>query len=320
MELDLGIKLTRVADEFTSDFQLTKDRAGPVFLSHETDSMFILTAHLKGYRRRNIEIDINEDGTLIGLSGEQQVKETVIVGGKVYKKDVETKGFKKVFRIPDGVILDMIKAKFNNESTLTITMPKKVKGIRGTTIEEIKENQGLVKEGSGSLQIAVEKVQKIDEMSSEANAKLGKEKQVEAPSVSNNSDEKDDDDQKEKEQEDRKTMSGMESFPSREVPPEEDKQAQKLEPEIQEINETAKDEDHDQQKIDNQDHIREGETESEETAEGGPGTTQQPEHRPREKKCKMCIPIIAGSTLLLSLVVFVFQIIRSKNQTSRRRS
>ncbi|EYU36841.1 hypothetical protein MIMGU_mgv11b0192771mg, partial [Erythranthe guttata] len=110
MEMELGLKFTRVADEFTSDFQLMKDRAGPLFLSRETDSMFILTAHLKG---------------------------------------TETKVFKKVFKIPDGVFLDKIKAKFNeDESTLTITMPKKVKGIRGTHIEEIKENQELVKEGS----------------------------------------------------------------------------------------------------------------------------------------------------------------------------
>ncbi|XP_012838293.1 PREDICTED: uncharacterized protein LOC105958836 [Erythranthe guttata] len=150
MEMELGLKFTRVADEFTSDFQLMKDRAGPLFLSRETDSMFILTAHLKGFF---FFIDINEDATLIAISGEKQVKETVMVGWQVVKKGTETKVFKKVFKIPDGVFLDKIKAKFNeDESTLTITMPKKVKGIRGTHIEEIKENQELVKEGSSNLE------------------------------------------------------------------------------------------------------------------------------------------------------------------------
>lgn len=49
MELELGLKLARVADEFNSaDFQISKDRSGPLFLSRETDTMFILTAHLRG--------------------------------------------------------------------------------------------------------------------------------------------------------------------------------------------------------------------------------------------------------------------------------
>lgn len=87
------------------------------------------------------------------------MQETVMVGWKLYKKETETKGFKKVFRIPQGVILDKIKATFNDdESTLSITMPKKAKGIRGgTAIEEVKDRPELVRAGSGSLQIADEK-------------------------------------------------------------------------------------------------------------------------------------------------------------------
>ena len=51
MEVELGLKITRTRDETTSisDFQFAKDRAGPLFLSKETDGMFILTAHLKGF-------------------------------------------------------------------------------------------------------------------------------------------------------------------------------------------------------------------------------------------------------------------------------
>jgi hypothetical protein len=51
MEVELGLKITRTIDDTTSisDFQFAKDRAGPVFLSKETDSTFTLTALLKGF-------------------------------------------------------------------------------------------------------------------------------------------------------------------------------------------------------------------------------------------------------------------------------
>lgn len=46
--MELELKLARVADEFSTDFQIAKDRSGPLFLSTETASMFILTVHLRG--------------------------------------------------------------------------------------------------------------------------------------------------------------------------------------------------------------------------------------------------------------------------------
>lgn len=51
MEVELGLKITRTIDDTTSisDFHFAKDRAGPVFLSKETDATFILTTHLKGF-------------------------------------------------------------------------------------------------------------------------------------------------------------------------------------------------------------------------------------------------------------------------------
>ncbi|GFP80170.1 17.6 kDa class i heat shock protein 1 [Phtheirospermum japonicum] len=252
--MELGLKLTRAADDFTSYFQISKDRAGPLFLSKETDAMYILTAHLKGYERRNIKIDINEDGTLIAISGERQVKETLMVGWKVEKKDTVIKGFKKVFKIPDGVILDKIKATYNYEyeSTLTITMPKKVKGIRGTSIEEIEEkhDRELVKEGSSNLQI-------VDENANNH--------------IAGTSDQEIDKNDVKEIKEDQN-----------DVEPEQD---------VHEIiNSRVRDD------------------ENEERNESQPA-----------KRCKMCIPIVAGSTLLLSFIVFVFQMIRSKNQTSRKR-
>lgn len=63
-------------------------------------------------------------------------------GWMMQKKEVELRGFIKVFQIPEGVVLDKIKAKFNDqESNLKIYMPKLVKGIRGVRVEEVKETE-----------------------------------------------------------------------------------------------------------------------------------------------------------------------------------
>jgi len=60
----------------------------------------------------------------------------------VHKEWTEVKVFRKVFKIPDGVVLDLIKAEFKEEgSILTIIMPKQEKGIRGVGIEEVKEEE-----------------------------------------------------------------------------------------------------------------------------------------------------------------------------------
>lgn len=49
MELELGLKITKTKDDIDSisEYQLMKD-TGPIFQSRETNTMFILTAHLKG--------------------------------------------------------------------------------------------------------------------------------------------------------------------------------------------------------------------------------------------------------------------------------
>lgn len=99
-----------------------------------------------GYRRENVGIKINEDGTQISISGEKQVQEMVMLGWKMQKQEVELRRFIKAFRIPSGVDLDRIKAKFRNEeSVLTISMPKSAKGIRGVGIVEVKEEEVIDK-------------------------------------------------------------------------------------------------------------------------------------------------------------------------------
>ncbi|KAF5444570.1 hypothetical protein F2P56_033694 [Juglans regia] len=159
MELELGLKIAKTSDDLTStaEFQFVKDRTGPVFLSGEDDNMFILTVHLKGFRRDNINIKINEDGTRITVHGEKRVQQTVMIGWILQKKGVELRVFKKVFKIPDGVVLDRIKAKFNeNESILTIIMPKREKGIRGDGIEEVKEDEVGTKTGKSEREQIVD--------------------------------------------------------------------------------------------------------------------------------------------------------------------
>ncbi|PSS19496.1 HSP20-like chaperone protein [Actinidia chinensis var. chinensis] len=148
MELELGLKISKTIVDFTSsaDLLFAKDRSIAVFVSKETESMFILTAHLKGYKREFIKIEINEDGTRIAVSCEKPVEEIVMVGWKVYKKETEMRGFKKAFKIPHGVILDKIKAKLDEEECiLTISMPKSMKGMVGICVEEVKDDQGVEK-------------------------------------------------------------------------------------------------------------------------------------------------------------------------------
>ncbi|XP_021760640.1 uncharacterized protein LOC110725477 [Chenopodium quinoa] len=147
MELELDLKITTTkGDPHSTDFRIAKDRAGPVFLSRETETTFILTAHLRGFKREDVKIDINEDGTLISISGEKAVQEMVMKGWVMHKNEPNLKSFIKVFKIPLEVLLDRIKANYNDdESTLTIYMPKQNEGIMiGGGIEEVKNDDKQV--------------------------------------------------------------------------------------------------------------------------------------------------------------------------------
>ncbi|KAI3757504.1 hypothetical protein L6452_05044 [Arctium lappa] len=139
MDFKLGLKLKKVCDEV--DVLISKDElVDPIFTTQQTDSMFILTSHLKGYGRRDIKIEINEDGSRITITGEKSVQEMLMVNCEVVKKQVEMRGFRKTFKIPEGVVLDKVKARLDeDESRLTIRMPKLVNGIVGIGIQELEE-------------------------------------------------------------------------------------------------------------------------------------------------------------------------------------
>ncbi|XP_057747981.1 uncharacterized protein LOC130967180 [Arachis stenosperma] len=116
MELELGLKITKPRDDITSisQYQLVKNRTGSVFESRETNTMFILIAHLKGYKRNNIDIKISEDGSKISINGEKPIQK-MMMGWVMLKKDVEITQFNKAFKIPEVLVLE---AKFDEEESI----------------------------------------------------------------------------------------------------------------------------------------------------------------------------------------------------------
>ncbi|PHU20087.1 hypothetical protein BC332_11238 [Capsicum chinense] len=307
MEMEMGLKLTRAADEFSStEFQFAKDRAGPLFQSTETDKMFILTVHLKGYIQKNIKIDINEEGTIITIRGEKPIQETVLVGWKLIKKDVEIRKFSKAFKIPDGVILDKIKARFDEEkSILTVKMPKKVKGILGTEFVEVKEHEDLpivadkISKKVTFKEDTVKPTSSIDQESTkqaEENQEKGKDI-VQLPSSI------------------QKPREVLEKHVVKDDIPQTDKDS------TPNVDSNIKNKDTIQQKREPQgDFVGRDEPESspkdDQTSEK---TRKKEDDNVPKRSSKICVPIVAGSALILSLVVFVIHFIRTKNQSGKRK-
>ncbi|KAJ9562672.1 hypothetical protein OSB04_007832 [Centaurea solstitialis] len=139
----MDTELMKVADEFASfDLLKPKDRLSPAFSTQETHSMFIISAQLKGYSRRNIKVERNEDGSRITVIIEKPIQEILMVGGKVVKKNIDTQRFHNSFEIVHGVVLDKIKVAFNeDDSKLIIRIPKATKGFMGAAINELKTQE-----------------------------------------------------------------------------------------------------------------------------------------------------------------------------------
>ncbi|MCD7459736.1 hypothetical protein HAX54_041823 [Datura stramonium] len=332
MEMEMGLKVTRVADEFSSaEFQFAKDRGGPLFQSTETDTMFILTVHLKGYIQKNIKVDINEEGTIIAIRGEKPVQETVMVGWKLIKKDVEIRKFSKAFKIPDGVILDKIKARFDEEkSILTVKMPKKVKGILGIEFVEVKEHE--------DLPVVADKISKrvtfkedLDKPTSSAdpqftkkaeeNQEKGKEivqKALEDHQVSQEMDLKlPSSIQKQREVVEKHVVKD-ELVPQmdKEITPNVDSDIQNNDT-IQEIREPHEDF-LGPEKPESSSSRGEPKDDQASERENGISRKKEDDNVPK-RSSKICVPIVAGSALILSLVVFVIHFIRSNNQSGKKK-
>ncbi|KAH0679979.1 hypothetical protein KY284_021064 [Solanum tuberosum] len=290
MEMEMGLKLTRVANESSStEFQFAKDRAGPLFQSTETDTMFILTVHLKGYMQENIKVDINEEGTIIAIRGEKSIQETVMVGWKLIKKDVEVRKFSKAFKIPDEVILDKIKARFDDEkSILTVKMPKKVKGILGIEFVEVKEHE--------ELPIVANKISK----------KVTFKEDMDKPKAEEN---------QEKEKEIVENV--LESI---------EKPREVVEKHVVKDESIPNVDSNIQSNEPRGDFVGHDEPESSSSRDEHKDDQASVTSRKKEddnvtkKSSKICVPIVAtGSALILSLVVFVIHLIRTKNQSVKRK-
>ncbi|KAL1831194.1 hypothetical protein ACET3Z_000845 [Daucus carota] len=273
MEFELGLKLTKCLDEFESaDLVISKNGAGPLFISRETETMFILSAHLRGYRREQIKIAINEDGNRIAICGERPVQETSMAGWQVIKKDVEMRAFRKAFKIPDGVILDDIKAMFDqDESLLTITMKKATEGIKGVTVEEVKEETNI-REKSESLQVEADKESSWKQASAEGADGIGAQKETSVNKA------------KEKIAEPSNTSSPI-------------------------VGNVASEE------------SRSDEGALADEVEDGKKLLDQSTQTdaPKRPKKLLCTPVIAGSSLLVSLIVFVIHLIRTKDKSEKKK-
>lgn len=225
-----------------------------------------------GYRREQVKIDINEDGNRIAICGERPVQETTMVGWQVYKKDVEMRGFRKAFKIPDGVILDEIKAGFNqDESMLTITMKKATKGIKGVKVEEVKE-ETMIMENSESLQVEADKESSGKQASAEVADKVAA----------------------------RKEASVFE---------EKDKLAEPSDTSLSTIqgNVASEESGFDEAAM----------VEAEDGKKLLDRSTQT--DAPKRPKKLLCTPVIAGSSLLVSLIVFVIHLIRTKDKQEKKK-
>ncbi|CAN8275610.1 unnamed protein product [Cochlearia groenlandica] len=242
MELELGLKITRTRDDVSSstDFRVSRDLFGHLSISRENLSMFILILHLKGFKKEGIDIEINKEGNRIKISGSKHVEEMVLIKWVEWRKETKIKDFKKVFMIPQIVNIDKIKARFNQEDgILTVTMPKKVKGISGLKIEEAEEEK--------------EEKTKLDEE-------------------------------------------------------EETKEETQLEEEEKVVEESTKEEEEDkiEEEVMEEEQTRDVDEEKQE---------EEKENKPRKKKRKKCcFSYVARSTLLMSIIVFIIQLIQSRRK------
>ncbi|KAK6938265.1 Alpha crystallin/Hsp20 domain [Dillenia turbinata] len=139
MELELGLKSTETRENVSSaDPSILKDLAAPPCFFRETETMFILTAQLKGFEAELIKFSINQEGTQVTLEGEKTAEEMLMAGFETHGKRVEYKIFSETLEIPDRVVPSQIKMKFNHEdSNLTILMPKLAERVC-----EIEEHRG----------------------------------------------------------------------------------------------------------------------------------------------------------------------------------
>ncbi|KAK1361310.1 SHSP domain-containing protein [Heracleum sosnowskyi] len=320
MDVELGLKLAKCLDEFVS--------TTPIFISGETDIMFILTSVLKGYTRELVKIDVNDYARSIVISGEKPVQDMVMVGWKVYKKEIKMMGFTKAFMIPDGVIIDQIKARFNKENfKLTVAMPKMVKGVKGIRIKEVKveesdtgkyrslqvddDDDGNVRKidlASGELALVPEHDEEVHHMKEKIEDEV----------------EQDDNNEVEKSLEDT-IVTAIHTFPEKiadvqdcvitpDVLPRLD--SGKMGKEMEKTSEKPSMQKHKALKCAQEKAFNDEPSTTTEKKFRDQSTQTDPPRKP--KKC--CVPMIAGgSALIISLLVFAIQLIRDQDKPKKKK-
>ncbi|XP_020107224.1 histone acetyltransferase KAT6B-like, partial [Ananas comosus] len=134
MEVELGVQITRPVGDLT-------------FASTETDAVFVLFAHLPGFIKDEIEVELNEAGTEISISsrgetGERSFIEAEISGRLKISHEESLEGFRKAFPIPNNVVLGRIEVGFEEEEgILIVLLPKSTREEEPSRveIEEISE-------------------------------------------------------------------------------------------------------------------------------------------------------------------------------------
>ncbi|XP_019175108.1 PREDICTED: uncharacterized protein LOC109170438 [Ipomoea nil] len=357
--MDLKLELSLKGDADDLKFQLAKDHTGPRFQSKETDTMFILTARIRGYMREQIKIDINKDGTVITIGGEKSTEEVIMVGWKVYKKGIEIMKFRKAFRIPDGVILDNIRANINeDEYMLSILMPKKVKGIVGIGIEEMVEPE-LVLQDPETLPATSKKITKRvtfkEESSRDPKQKIAEENGIESAeenqeqesgAVKKALEERDVADNKMTHNADLPSLASdddkqvQEQTTTHEIPRGDDKMSGEMKQTNQEtpkpecnqicdhVESSSQQKDQDQESVDQVNgkqvhHEKESGIQGKEKSALEKTEAQEGEQAKTEephKKSNIFVPLVAGgSAMLVSLVVFAIHATKTKNQQDKRK-
>ncbi|KAL1820175.1 hypothetical protein ACET3Z_015044 [Daucus carota] len=329
MDVELGLELAKCLDEFVS--------GSPIFISGETDSMFILTAVLKGYTRELIKIDVNDCERSLVISGEKPIQDMVMVGWKVYKKEIKMMGFTKAFVIPEGVIIDRIEARFNKENfKLTVAMPKMVKGLKGIKVKEVKVEEHD-RGGYRSLQVVDddENVRKIDLASGEVALVSERDREVHSTKEKIENEV-----EQEEESLDETIVTTIQTFA--------DCQDNVIVPDVLpriqgEKTGKALEETHEKHSIQEQEALKCDQNEKERVGYDGegsvsynaqghvspeePSTTTEKKFRDqstqtdpprRPKKC--CVPMIAGgSALLISVLVFAIHMIRDQDKPRKKK-
>ena len=105
---------------FNNDHISTNETWQPAFSIKENGSSFIITGDLPGIDKDELDISIEND--VLSISGNRK-EENASDDYMYHRREVYYGRFSRCFSVPETVLVDEIKARFQNGS-LTLTLPK----------------------------------------------------------------------------------------------------------------------------------------------------------------------------------------------------